>query len=83
MSQAEEKAERVRVLQQDASARTGSTFLDHAAPDPVGGRFAHLAPPTVINGATKYPKLPSGPWRSDPVPDEPPLGIDINSLEGG
>jgi hypothetical protein len=83
MSQADEKAERVRILQQDASARTGSTFLDHAAianPEP-GGRFARA---TTIQSGLEYPRLPSGPWRRpDPSGDEPPLAIDVNAMDRG
>jgi hypothetical protein len=30
-----------------------------------------------------YPRLPrNSPWHSDPVPDEPPLGIAIDDLHG-
>ena len=33
--------------------------------------------------ATDYPAIPSGPWSSDyaRVPDEPPLGFDMNAVE--
>jgi hypothetical protein len=47
------------------------------------GRFAATGAPTVVGSTPipKYPELPSGPWSgNDPVPQEPPLGVDINSM---
>jgi hypothetical protein len=65
----------------------GTTFLAHAqasADDTSGGRFGGVNK-TVVVGADpipRYPALPSGPWSgSDPVPDEPSLGYDINQLD--
>jgi hypothetical protein len=84
MSEVKEQAERLSVLRQDKSARDGSTYAAHAeaAADPVGGRFAHLAPPKVVKGGPDYPPIPSGPWAApDPSGDEPPLGFDVNALD--
>jgi len=75
------KGEKLAVFKQDLS-REGSTYADHAATaDTSGGRFANLSKPTIVKGGPDYPKLPSGPWRCDPVPDEPPLNIDVNRME--
>jgi hypothetical protein len=74
----DENTERIRVLKQDVS-----TYADHAATDASpGGRFAHLSKPTIVKGGPDYPQQPAGsPWRRDPVPDEPPLNVDVNRME--
>lgn len=50
--------------------------------DDAAGRFGK---PSVVTGsepAVRYPRLPaSSPWASDPVPNEEPLGVDVNALE--
>ena len=79
------KDEKLAVHQNDLSVRSGSTLADHTAlanPE-AGGRFApHSPKPTVIRSAHDYPKQPPhSPWASDPVPIEPPLGVDVNSLD--
>ena len=58
-----------------------STFLDAAigcALDESGGRFAKSAP--TFPSANVYPKLPEHHPSNQhaKVPDEPPLGIDVN-----
>ena len=66
-----------------------STYRDHAEANAdleLGGRFAKLTP-TTVTGSTpthQYPKLPAdSPFNqaATMVPDEPPLGIDINAME--
>jgi hypothetical protein len=86
-SQAEEKAERIRVLLQDKSARDGTTYAERAAAtanDERGGRFAgYQSPAAVVKSAVDYPRLPSGPWSEpDPTGTEPPLNYSIDALEG-
>jgi hypothetical protein len=49
-----------------------------------GGRFAVERPKPQIVGAgpVSYPAQPaSSPWASDPVPNEEPLGFDVNAIE--
>jgi hypothetical protein len=81
-----DQEERRRVLANDASVRRqqrerGSTYLDHVEPS-AGGRFAVIDQPTVV-GSTAIPQYPqaSTPFQRDPVPDEPPLGLDNPALE--
>jgi len=87
-TQAEEKAERIRVLLQDKSARDGTTFAERAAAtanDERGGRFAtYRAPATVVKGGPDYPRIPSGPWSEpDPTGIEPPLGVSVDAVDIG
>jgi hypothetical protein len=74
MTKEEEQKEKREILLQDVSARTGSTYSDHttlAIPEP-SGRFAqHSAKPTVIQSGSDFPKIKSGPWSRDHIPDEP------------
>jgi hypothetical protein len=79
----EEQRLRREVLENDRKWREEqkrSTLLDHAragAEMEAGGRFAKVnsAPVTAV---PQYPRLPSSsPWSSDPVPQEPELGIEI------
>jgi hypothetical protein len=86
-SQAEEKAERIRVLLQDKSARDGTTYAERAAAtanDERGGRFAgYQSPAAVVKGGPDYPRIPSGPWSEpDPTGQEPSLGYSVDQLEG-
>jgi len=57
-----------------------STFADHVV-DEAGGRYARQVPFSVTGNspAAQFPTLPpSSPWHGpDPVPIEPPLGIDV------
>lgn len=65
-----------------------SSYRAHAeanADMDLGGRFALVQKPATVVGASpgvSYPRLPeSSPWHTDPLPPEPPLGIDINAME--
>jgi hypothetical protein len=78
------KAERIRELLQDISARNGTTFADLTAvvnPTP-GGRFASReAPATIVKGGPDYPRQPaSSYWHTDVVGPEPSLGFSINDM---
>jgi hypothetical protein len=80
MTNETDQRERREVLRKD-------TYLARAqaeAEAEVGGRFKRLTPTTIV-GATPVPSYPSqpssSPYHSDPVPPEPPLGIDVNSIE--
>ena len=57
-----------------------STYLDHAiasAELEAQGRFAKQSE-SKVTGLPSYPKQPaSSHWSRDPVPPEPPLGLDI------
>jgi hypothetical protein len=84
----EDHAERRRVLANDArvrdQSRNGDTssYLNHYSPE-MGGRFSNVGAATVVGTTPNpYPPLPeNSPWRRDPVPDEPPLGYRIDSLD--
>jgi hypothetical protein len=73
------------ILKNDAKVR--ATYRDFAQSDPeleLGGRFAKVTPSTVVGAApvTSVPRQPEGShWHSDPMPMEPPLGLDINAVE--
>jgi hypothetical protein len=60
----------------------GSTFLDHTHPDlDLGGRYRNLEPHSTV-GKTPIPQYGhAAPWSETQLPDEPPLGIDINWQE--
>jgi hypothetical protein len=63
-----------------------SSYLDHAqaSADDLAGGFAAASPQRTIIGSAPiaYPRQPqNSPWASDPLPPEPPLGIDINAME--
>jgi hypothetical protein len=87
-----EQQERREVLLQDLDVRRrqereqqsrGSTFLDHARVDDVGGRFGAVNDVTIVgrDGPPRYPTLPSGPWSGeDPVGIEPSLGYRVDAM---
>jgi hypothetical protein len=83
----ESQAERRRVLRNDERVRNQSrngdtsSYIDHYSPE-MGGRFSSEGAATVV-GTTPNPCPPlpeNSPWRSDPVPDEPPLGYRIDAM---
>jgi hypothetical protein len=89
MNKADEinQAEKRRILAEDKDRL--STLLDHSRANAdldLGGRFAKLHP-TTVTGTTpdhQFPKLPAdNPFNQAAamVPNEPPLGIDINAME--
>jgi len=62
----------------------GSTFHQHAqaqADELNQGRFRSTGVPTVV-GQSAVPNYPqaSTPFQRDPVPDEPPLGVNVNAM---
>jgi hypothetical protein len=76
------QAERRRILENDRL----NTYQAHAAAsvdEERGGRFSVRTKPTVVGQSPiSYPKQPEGsPWACDPLPIEPPLGVDINAME--
>jgi hypothetical protein len=85
-----EQQDRRRVLRDDARLREqqtkdqSGTFLSHTHIDDAGGRFAAVNAASVVGAEplVTYPQLPSSsPWAGpDPVPDEPPLGYEVNRL---
>jgi len=88
LSRQEEEAERRATLENDLKvleARRGSTLHQHAqsqADEVSQGRFAAVGSPRVIGStagvASQYPAAAA--HQADPVPTEPPLGIDINAM---
>jgi hypothetical protein len=86
LSKHEEQEERRQVLENDKALRgassQGSTFAQFAASE-VGtplGRFSAISNPVVV-GSEPIPKYPAAFLQHDPVPTEPPLGVDINAME--
>jgi hypothetical protein len=83
LSSQEEQEERRRVFVQDQSLRS-STLHQHAQADAATpmGRFSAVSAAYVV-GSTATPNYPaaSAPFQCDPVPDEPPLGLDNPALE--
>ena len=49
----------------------------------LGGRFQRLAEQQIVGQApVPYPAQPANsPFASNPVPDEPPLGIDVGAVK--
>jgi len=83
MSQAEQDEKRRVVLQDHAAKADTATLHQIALNDPVaGGRFSHVAPPTVVKGAKDYPNR-AVTWAVEGmlVPAEPPLGFSIDRLD--
>ena len=82
--------ERREALKNDTTKGGGpsnDTYLSRAARSlgaELGGRFAHLGKEQSVvgqRGPHVWPRQPTGsPWRGDEVPDEPPLGINVNAL---
>jgi hypothetical protein len=84
----EDQAERRRVLRNDARVREQSrnrdtsAYIDHAHSE-LGGRYAITEHATITGVVSPSPPpLPdSSPWAGrDPVPDEPPLGYEIDRI---
>jgi hypothetical protein len=79
------QAERRQVLANDVRVRReGTTYHKLAqAEQEIGGRFAVNRPKPQITGtsASQVPPQPDGsPWRTDPVPDEEPLGFSVEEM---
>jgi hypothetical protein len=81
----DEQRTRRETLENDRRVRAGQTMFGRAQADAdaeYGGRFAALSKPVVVGSGPTYPQLPaSSSWSHDPVPPEPPLGIDVNAVE--
>ena len=78
------QAERRRILENDRKASTYSRVAQSEAEDLAGGRYAAMGKPSVTGStpAIRYPaQPPNSPWHHDPLPPEPPLGIDVNAME--
>jgi hypothetical protein len=69
-----------RVREQSQNGDT-SSYIDHYSPE-MGGRYSSEGAATVVGMTPNpYPPMPeNNPWRSDPVPNEPPLGYRIDAL---
>ena len=80
----EERADRLAVHQNDERVRRGGTYHDIAASEAgaLGGRYGAVSKTGVIGSGPTYPRLPaSSPWAErDPVPDEPPIDIDVSAM---
>jgi hypothetical protein len=66
------------------SPEGSSTYLDRARAEESlasSGRFKNELSAPVPSVPTYPPQPASSPWAAASVPDEPPLGVDINALE--
>ena len=77
----EEQADRREYLENEKRLR-GTTLSQFAQSDAAEdrGRFTAHEKSTVI-GADATPKYPAAFQQRDPVPNEEPLGVDINAIE--
>jgi hypothetical protein len=79
--------EKREVLRNDQRVREGATYHSVAQAsidDERGGRYAISDTEQTIIGSSPiaYPQQPAtSPWHRDPVPDEPPLGYEIDAME--
>ena len=85
------KDERVEIVKNDARklprpGEKGDCYMRRAASmigAELGGRFQRLAEQQIVGQApVPYPAQPANsPFASNPVPDEPPLGIDVGAVK--
>ena len=69
------QAEKRRVLRDTLHTRAV------AEANMIGGRWATESQTRVVGSGVEYPQLPpDSPWRDDPVPVEPPLGINVDEM---
>ena len=69
-------------LQNDRRVRDASAYVDHVHDDNDGGRFKNQTTRITVGSRplVEYPALPpNSPWARDPVPDEPPIGVDLSA----
>jgi hypothetical protein len=72
------QSEKRRVMENDRA------HAEASADDERGGRFASVNKASVsrLEAATLYPRRPASQWGGvDPIPDEPPLGYEIDQQE--
>jgi len=84
MQQGRKPIEQQRILAEERKVL--STYRDHAqanADDDLGGRFGTIREKPKVIGVSPitYPRLPSGPWASNEMPDEPCLGYSVEEME--
>jgi hypothetical protein len=85
------EAERRQIVKDDARklpqpGERGDCYMRRAASmigSELGGRFQRLAEQQIVGqSATPYPAQPANsPFASNPVPTEPPLGIDVGAVK--
>jgi hypothetical protein len=84
LSRQEEMEDRKEYLENEKRLRAQGTTFARFAQSEAGearGRFAAHEQSQVV-GATPIPKYEGAPnWAYDPVPQENPIGVDINALE--
>jgi hypothetical protein len=82
----QEQEESRRVFADQSLPNRATTFHQFAEADAATpmGRFSAVSAAVVV-GSTAIPQYPqaSAPFQCDPVPDEPPLGLDNPALEPG
>jgi len=77
------QAKRRRIMIEERRLRTYHGHAQSTIDDERGGRYATQGSKQTVIGSSPiaYPAQPeNSPWHRDPVPDEPPLGYDINAL---
>jgi hypothetical protein len=71
-----------RMQLEDLHKTFGDTMFQRAIndADTPRGRFSAEGKPSVVGAGANYPRQPpNSPYASDPVPDEAPLGYEINA----
>jgi len=77
MQQGRKPIEQQRILAEERKV------LQANADDDLGGRFGTIREKPKVIGVSPitYPRLPSGPWASNEMPDEPCLGYSVEEME--
>ena len=76
------QAERRRIMSEQRRMQTYSGHALDGEPE-LGGRFKKVNTTTVTGTGPgpSYPRIPSGPWAKNEMPDEPPLGYSVEEHE--
>jgi len=87
------ESERRQIVKDDARklqepGDRGSTYMSQSIArigEELGGRFRHLAKEQIVTGSVPFVHVPGQPATSHwgdgtRLPDEPPLGIDVNAV---
>jgi hypothetical protein len=73
------QAERRRIMAEERRLRTYHGVAASSVDDEKGGRYAGSGSKQTIVGSSpiSYPRIPSGPWSKNEMPDEPSLGYSV------
>jgi hypothetical protein len=79
MTNADERKRQI----EERRAKTYHGHALHTDEDIYGGRFATINTTTVVGTkpTVEYPAMPDGPWKSEPIGTEAPLGYSVEDQE--